>query len=234
MRRNVAIALLGFSLLVVSCGDDDAGQVTTSVSATTTTAGGSATTDSGTTAATVPDVGVGCTVEVTGSDPTSWVGPDGTSAFTTDYWYTEEELREQWGFIGDPTRGTFDEVMASGSPVFTLFLFNCQGPDQALVSFYLGDTSTRADLAFGPGSYVVAGQSFGTSLNPGEFAVIFAPNSTELWAIDGQGTINITEWSGEHLVGDFSFNAVEQFSDSPGSVVVTGTFALTCQASVSC
>ncbi|MEK7252005.1 MAG: hypothetical protein AAB198_01945 [Actinomycetota bacterium] len=234
MPRTVAVVLVGFSMLIAACGDDDLGRVATTA-ATTVTTGATSTTGSGITAATVPPLDGGCAVEATGTDPISWTGPNDISAFTTDYWYTEDELRQQWEFVGDPTLGAFEERIASGLPVFTFFLFNCQGTEQALVSLYVSDATTRTDFPLGPGTYPIrAGFFGGGDLGPAEFAVIFSPNATEVWGFDGEGVLNITEWSGERVVGNFAFNVVEQFSDTPGSVSVLVSFEMTCQASAQC
>lgn len=234
MPRTVAVVLVGFSILIAACGDDDLGRVTTTA-ATTVTTGATSTTGSDITAATVPPLGGGCAVEATGTDPISWTGPNDISAFTTDYWYTEGELRQQWEFVGNPTLGTFEERIASGLPVFTFFLFNCEGPEQALVSLYVSDATTRTDFPLGPGTYPIrAGFFGGGDLGPAEFAAIFSPNATEVWGFDGEGALNITEWSGERVVGNFAFNVVEQFSDTPGSVSVLVSFEMTCQASAQC
>jgi|SRR3990170_849049 len=231
MRSTAAVVLIFFSMFAAACGDDDLGQVTTTAVATNTT--GSTGTTAG--SATTPSIGGGCTVEATGTDPNSWTGPNDISAFTTDYWYTDDELRQQWDFLGDPTQGTFEEVVASGRPVFTFFLFNCQGPDQALVTLYVSDSTTRADFPVGPGTYPISTGFFGgAEARPAEFGVLYSPNSTEVWSLDGEGTLNITEWNGERLVGNFAFDAVEEFSESPGSVSVTGAFEITCQASTEC
>jgi hypothetical protein len=40
--------------------------------------------------------------------------------------------------------------------------------------------------------------------------------------------------SGERVVGNFAFNVVEQFSDTPGAVSVLVSFEMTCQASAQC
>lgn len=111
MPRTVAVVLVGFSMLIAACGDDDLGRVATTA-ATTVTTGATSTTGSGITAATVPPLDGGCAVEATGTDPISWTGPNDISAFTTDYWYTEDELRQQWEFVGDPTLGAFEERIA--------------------------------------------------------------------------------------------------------------------------
>src|SRR3972149_7907970 len=108
--------LLGLAMVVGACGDDDGGLVAT-------TAGSVTTVGDGTTATSTATVGGGCTVEVTGDVSTSWTGPNDVSAFTTDYWYTEDELEQQFGIFGDPTAGTFEEVFGPGGPVFAFFPF---------------------------------------------------------------------------------------------------------------
>jgi hypothetical protein len=214
--------------LAAACGDDDSGLVTSSDPGVTVPGG----------FITVPNPGSGgtggCTVNVSGDLETSWNGPDNISAFTTDYWYTEEELRQTFEFVG--TEGsTFEAVMAAGRQVFTFFLFNCQGPDGELVTLSLSTGATRTDFPFGPGTYAITTGMFGSGeMGPTDFSMIFAAGAEDVWAIDGTGSVTISEWNGEHLVGSFTFGALEQFATPARRVAVSGEFEVTCQASSSC
>jgi len=226
-RRTMGL-LLGLAMVVGACGDDDGGLVAT-------TAGSVTTVGDGTTATSTATVGGGCTVEVTGDVSTSWTGPNDVSAFTTDYWYTEDELEQQFGIFGDPTAGTFDEVFGAGGPIFTFFLFNCTGPNGEAMNLTVSADATRADFPFGPGTYAITGGVFsGDEMGADEFAVLFAPNDTDFWGLDGTGTVTIAEWDGSRLTGTFAFNAREAFVTTPRLLAVTGAFEVTCQASSRC
>lgn len=234
MKRLLVISS-AVLLLVAGCGDD-ADTATTepgAIAGSTTTAG------SGTTAETVPTGSGGaggCQVSVTGDVTESWTGPDDLSAFTSDYWYTEEELRQQFDFLGLGVERTFEDLMATGEPVFTFFLFNCSGPAGGLFSAFVSDATRRSDLPMGPGEYVIApGGLFGAAEGgPAEFSVILAISDVEsVWATEG-GTFTIEAWDGESVRGSFAFAASELLTETPRSVAVTGSFTVTCQASVSC
>ena len=234
MPRTVAVVLVGFSMLIAACGDDDLGRVATTA-ATTVTTGATSTTGSGITAATVPPLDGGCASRRRAPTRSPGRVPTTSAPSPPTTGTPRTSLRQQWEFVGDPTLGAFEERIASGLPVFTFFLFNCQGTEQALVSLYVSDATTRTDFPLGPGTYPIrAGFFGGGDLGPAEFAVIFSPNATEVWGFDGEGVLNITEWSGERVVGNFAFNVVEQFSDTPGSVSVLVSFEMTCQASAQC
>ncbi len=229
--RRIAGLLLGLVMVMGACGDDDGGLITTTVGgtvATTTVAGG-------TTATSAATIGGGCTVEVTGDVTTSWTGPNDLSAFTTDYWYTEEELEQQFGMFGDTTEGTFDEVLAAGGQIFTFFLFNCSGPNGELVNLSVSTNATRADFPFGPGTYAITGGMFsGDEMGANEFSMLFAINDTDVWGLDGTGTVTIASWDGSRLTGTFAFDAAESFVTTPRHLSVSGAFEVTCQASVQC
>lgn len=234
MRGSLRV-LCACLLVVAACGDDGAGDGATTTVAATTSTGAAA---SSTTGATVPSGGGGgCTVAVTGGQEASWNGPDDISAFTSDYWYTEDELRQQFDFLGDPTQGTFDEVLGAGLPIFTFFLANCTGTDGQIVSLFVSDATTRADFPMGPGSFVIAPSGLfggGPDMPPAQFSVLFGADNEAVWGTDEPGSLEITGWDGGGIEGTFAFTAVERLVDNPRTVMVSGSFAFTCRASVAC
>ncbi len=229
MRTRPAVVLMALVLVAVSCGDDDADPGTTAAGATTTTETGS----------TLPfggggdEVG-GCTVNVTGDLETAWTGPDNSSAFTTDYWYTVDELRQQFEIFAVPEGETFEETMEREAQVFTFFLFNCQGDDGQLVTLSVSGDATRPQFPMGPGTYAITSGFFASEAGPTDFSMLFATGDDDVWGLDVPGTITISEWTGSHLVGSYSFGAIETFVDTPRRVTVTGTFELFCRTSTSC
>lgn len=232
MRLRASLTCL--VIVVAACGGSAAPGGSTTSGATTTTTATTGATDPATTPV---GSGGGCTVQVTGDQEVSWTGPDDVSAFTSDYWYTEDELRQQFDFLGDPTGGTFDEVLAAGRPVFTFFLGNCSGSDGQIVSLFVSDATTRADFPMAPGSFVIAPSGLfggGPDLPPAQFSVLFGADSEGVWGTDTAGTLEITEWNGARIQGSFAFTASERLVDNPRTVAVTGAFAFTCRSSAAC
>ncbi|HSM02089.1 MAG TPA: hypothetical protein VK960_06630 [Acidimicrobiia bacterium] len=240
MRRSVVLVGLVLTLLASACGDDDGG----SVSSTSGTSGPGTTLLPGTTAApgstTAPPAGGdgGCAVTVTGGEERQWEGADDAYAFTTDYWYTEEELREQYDFFATEDSPPFEEVLASGESITALFLFNCTvsgGEVSDSISLFPSNATTRANLPFGPGTYEIGGGVLDAGeAPPGVFSAFYSPNSDDLWGQEGTGELVITRWDHERIQGTFSFTAEERLVDDPRQVLVEGTFDLTCQFSTSC
>ena len=224
MTRRYCVFVTALLLLVAACGDDS-GSLDTNGGTTSTTADSSG----------IPGGGEGgCIVDVTGDVETSWNGSDGPRAFTTDYWYTEDELRQQFSFLG-PEGETFEQVMERRGQIVTFFLFNCEGPGDQLVSLIVSADATRDDFPHGPGTYAItAGMFGGDQLGPADFSVTFAIDSEDFWEYESPGTVTISEWTGDHLVGSFSFAVVESFVDTPRHLMVSGTFELFCRTSTSC
>lgn len=236
MRRSIVAA--AFALLVAGCGDDSGG-TTSSAPPGSTTVPVSTTLGSGTvatTAATIPSGGDGsCAVTVTGGEERYWEGADDAYAFTTDYWYSDDELRTQYGFMADEDDPSFDEALASGEPIVGLFIFNCVGADGDSVSLFPSISTKRSDLPFGPGTYEISGGFFDPSEKPaGSFSVLYGPGSDDIWGLDGIGTLVITRWDNARIQGTFSFMASERLVGEPREVLVEGSFDLTCQFSDTC
>lgn len=234
MRRSMSVALM-FVLVVAACGDDVTGSTTSSASSGPTGATGS-TAAPGTTPTSGGDGG--CTVTVTGGEERQWEGADDAYAFTTDYWYTEEELRDQYEFFATEEDPPFEEVLASGEPISALFLFNCAvsgGELSDSISLFPSNATTRAELPFGPGTYEIGVGFFDAAeAPPGVFSAFYSPVTDDLWGQDGTGTLTITRWDHSRIQGTFSFMAGERLVDNPRQVLVEGTFDLTCQFSTSC
>lgn len=226
----------GPAIWLVSLAQIPDGWVVVSLSGPEPPSTGASTTAAPVPTSTPPSATGGCEVSVTGDVTESWTGPDDLSAFTSDYWYTEEELRQQFDFLGLGAERTFEDLTAAGEPVFTFFLFNCSGPGGELVSAFVSDATRRSDLPMGPGEYVIAsgGLLGAADAAPAEFSVILGISDVEtVWATEG-GTFTIESWDGESVRGSFAFAASEVLTETPRSVSVTGTFTVTCQASVSC
>lgn len=99
-------------------------------------AGGADTTEAATetteTSAPVSGGGDGgeCTINVSGDLEETIVYPQSAFTFASDYWASEEELREVIEFFGeDNSGGSYEEIVASGEPILGWFMFNCVDPD---------------------------------------------------------------------------------------------------------
>lgn len=184
----------------------------------------------------------GCHVDVAGDLTTSWDGADNAAAITTDYWYTEDELKQQLEFFAEEDADVdaeYEQLMADGQAVFSLLLMNCQGPDTAALSFSVSNATTRDDLPMGPGSYTIGGGLLGAGdIPPGTITVLVTmPGEAEsgaLWGLGGEGTFEISSWDEGAVEGTFSFPAEESLTDTPRTATVDGTFRFTCKASTSC
>lgn len=171
-----------------------------------------------------------CSATVSGDVSAEWTGNGGAAAVGTDYWYTEDELREQYEFFGDESR-SFDDVYASGEPITALLLLNC-GTSAPSVSFYPSNATTKDHVPFGPGSYEIAGGGdiLGSAdAEPGVFTALLSLDDDAVWGSTG-GTFEITEWNAEHIAGTFSFGITEGFADPARTAQVDGTFDFRCFA----
>jgi len=235
--RRLAVIMGALALVIGACGGD-AAVPSTSPSATqpssSTTAPAAASSTTQVVLTTTGGGAGGCSVTVTGDTELSWNGPDDVSAFTTDYWYTEDELRRQWGFIGDPNV-PFDTAYGSGQQIVSLFLANCSGGESQLVSIFTGNTATHDSFPFGPGTYEINGGFLSSGDQPGNvLGSVLSTDTGTVWGQDGSGTLTITAWDHHHIVGTFTFEASEQFADTTRKVSVGGSFEYTCVTSTSC
>ncbi len=169
-----------------------------------------------------------CTVSVSGDVEANWAGKGGAAAVGTDYWYSDDELRDQFEFLGSGDE-SFEDLMASGRPVFSLLLLNCSLDQYQSISLFVSDNATRSDLAFGPGSYeIAAGGLFGAPDAAADtFSALITLDQDAIWATTG-GSLDITSWDAEHIAGSFSFGIDEALTDVARSGQVEGEFDFNC------
>jgi hypothetical protein len=182
----------------------------------------------------VPDDS-GCRVAVSGFEERSWDGADDPGTFTSDHWWSEEDLRAAYAEIaiqGDPT---FEELQAEGYPVLTFFLLRCIGPEGDVVAISVSELTTAQRLPMGAGGHAITGGEYLPGHTPaGEFEATYVPWSQTLWEQVGVGELVIVTWTADEITGTFAFTAEERFSGGGDSVGVIGAFRLTCVGSGAC
>ncbi|HUG74401.1 MAG TPA: hypothetical protein VMM81_01840 [Acidimicrobiia bacterium] len=182
----------------------------------------------------VPD-DPGCRVAVSGFEERTWDGADEPGTFTSDHWWSEEDLRDAYAEIaiqGDPT---FEELRAEGYPVLTFFLLRCIGPEGDVVAISVSELTVAESIPMGAASYLITGGEHLPGHTPaGEFEATYVPWSETQWAQVGVGELVIDSWTAEEITGTFAFTAEERFSGGGDSVEVTGAFRLTCIGSGAC
>jgi hypothetical protein len=169
----------------------------------------------------------GCSVDVSGDVTASWTGPDDISSVGSDYWMSDDELREAYETFALDDDPPFDEARTTGQPIFTILLLNCAGDDGNSVSLYASDASSYADVPEAAGTYPLVG---GIDPPPATFSALFSlelGDDSLFRTDDAGGSVDITEWTDDRLSGTFQFGIVETFSDAPRAATVTGTFHFT-------
>ena len=217
MTRRL-ITLVSALVVVAACSSPQPETTTTDVATAPTT-----------TIDVVPDA-AGCRVVVTGSEARSWEGLAEPGAFTTDFWWSDDALRDFYEGVsiqGDPT---FEELKTEGYSVLTFFLMRCIGPEGDVVAISISELSLRTDIAMGPGTFQITGSEFQPGHTPaGEFEATYVPAIESLWRASGIGTLVIETWTATEVVGTFSFPVEERFSPEAGMAEVSGGFRFVCE-----
>lgn len=186
------------------------------------------------TTVTVPD-DPGCRVAVTGYEERTWDGVDEPGTFTSDHWWSDEDLRDAYAEIaiqGDPT---FEELRAEGYPVLTFFLLRCIGPEGDVVAISVSELTTATGIPMEAARHSITGSEHLPGHTPaGEFEATYVPWSETQWAHIGVGELVIDTWTVDEITGTFAFSAEERFSGGGDWVEVSGAFRLTCTGSGAC
>ncbi len=185
--------------------------------------------------------GGSCRFTITGDVTGEYEGPGGASAVGTDYWMTEDEMREALKFLTNldsslsdaEKEQKLDEAMQADPRIF-LLLLNCQG-EGASISLFPSGQSKYADVPFGPGSYVIAaGGLLGGAEEPGEFGVLLSVGDGS-YSLPEDGAIEITKFDETGIAGNFSFDAEEAFAEgTPKEISVEGEFDFDCTGGSVC
>jgi hypothetical protein len=183
-----------------------------------------------------------CRVQISGDLEIQGTSPGGPSAFGTDYYYSDDEMREileQFARAADPdlsdaeVEAQVDEDMQSDPRLF-LIILNCVNDDYSISLLPAGD-SRYADIPFGPGEYeIAAGGVLGGDAAPGTFGVLMTVGEG-LYEVSEPGQLRIERWDEEGIAGTFAFNAEEILTEeTPKSLSVTGAFDFDCVAGSRC
>ncbi len=185
-----------------------------------------------------------CEVTVSGDESLSFRSGGGAAAVGTDYWFSEDELRESFKqmarIFGEKSKAEIDrevEEQMKSDPRMMLLVLNCgdAGDETGSVSLMPADGSTYADVPFGPKTYPIAkGGVLGGGARAGEFSVIFSAGDG-VYALDEPGELKVTKFDKSGIAGTFSFKASERFATgTPKKVAVQGTFDFGCTGGANC
>jgi hypothetical protein len=238
----VEVVVIGgvLAVLAAACGggtsspNSDGGATTVASQSTTSPESGDGATPATTTGVVAGGDDGSCTVTTSGDRQDSWTFPQAVTSFSTDYWLSEENLRETVEFLGeDIAGGSYDELVARGEPIITLLSISCSDPDNLIQGVLVtpGNATRAADLPMGPGSYPISGGLFDAGEVPaGAMIADFSVNEDELYGtLPDSGSLEITRWDLDRIEGSVSFDARQSFVDTdPKQVSVAVEFSFRC------
>lgn len=173
-----------------------------------------------------------CTVEITGDWEASWTFEQSIYSVSSDYWTSEEVLRETVDALGeDIAGGSYEELVERGEPIITFLQVACTDPDNLLRSALVTHTNATkpADLPMGPGTYPIIGGVFDAAGSAGSVIAEFSTDGDEVYGtVPGTGELVIGVWDGQRIEGSFAFDVEELFVDQPKKLRVNATFAFIC------
>ena len=178
-----------------------------------------------------------CTITVTGDLEETIVHPQSVFSFTTEYWATEEDLRDTVEFLGeDNAGGSYEELVARGEPIIGWFLYNCVDPDDLGTGVIVLPTNetTSDQFPMGPGTYEVSGGLFDTTGPAATVISSFSATAEEQFGpVPGSGELVISRWDLQALEGTVAFDAVEAFPEGdPRTVNVKVEFTVVCSPQI--
>jgi hypothetical protein len=170
----------------------------------------------------VPNIkgGGDCEVKVTGDVTVSWKGDGGADAVGTEYWMSEDEIREALEFLATGTKEEKErqvEEAMKEEPRLYILLLNCTSTDDRGQNITLSPSAqaTYGDVPFKAGDYVIpVGGALGGAEDPGEFGVLFGVEGDDLWKVSEAGALKITRWDNKGIAGTFNFKAEEVFAEA--------------------
>lgn len=180
-----------------------------------------------------------CEVKATGGLTIDARGPARASSFGSDYWLTEDELRQGLKVMAGIGKKMTDEERdkkvaeaMKGDPRFMLFLLNCE-TDAVTISFGPSSSSKYADVPMKAKSYPIA-QALKSK--PGEMQVLLnVKNDKGFWRAVPGGKLEITAFDKKHVAGSFEFTAREGMAKDGGAEAkFTGSFDFPCKSSKIC
>lgn len=176
-----------------------------------------------------------CEVKVTGDIQTTFTGTGGTGAVTSDYWYTDDEMKKILGILKSGDESVEDAMKKD--PRLFLLLINCGTGANAKesISIMPSNGSKYADVPFKPGEYAIPVQgALGGAKKPGEFNVLLSVQDG-VWKVSEAGTLKISKFDKTGIAGTFSFKSEETFAEgTPRKINVSGTFDFACPDGDNC
>lgn len=251
MLKVAAGPLLSGLLLLglVSCGgsgDDDSsaagdGGASTATAGTPGSGGGGSPGSSGSARQSGPG---SCEVAFSGDLQLEAKTGGGPSSFGSDYYYDDDEMRENLEQIAkiansdaseDEIKRQVDEDMKSDPRLFLLIINCVQDPDFS-ISLLPGGEAKYADVPFKAGNYRIAeGGLFGADGDSKDFGVLMTTGDDAFYGVSEAGELNITRFDEKGIAGTFSFTAEQMLADGePKTVKVSGKFDYPCSAGKKC
>lgn len=181
-----------------------------------------------------------CEVAITGDLTARFTAPNGMSAVGTDYWSTEQEMRETLTtFVREEQvpqvaiAATVDARMKEDPRIRLLFL-NCSS-DRFSVTLVPSASSRSEHVPFAPRQYAITkGLAGDRTLSPGAFVALAAVGSTPFVTVE-PGVLTIEKFDTSAIAGSFSFVAADASPASmPRRISVTGRFQFICRTSAMC
>lgn len=189
-----------------------------------------------------PDLGA-CAVTFTGDTQVEISGDGGPAAAGTDYWLSDDELRQVVEQLARVTSADktdeeiereVDETMASSEPKLFVLILNCSDREDSdrSISILASGSSTYDDIPFGAGTYPIPASS-GES-KPGTFSVLFNIDEKP-YRVSSDGELDITKFDASGIAGTFSFRAEEMFATPDAKTIsVDGSFDFDCTGGAVC
>ena len=188
-----------------------------------------------------------CEVKVTGDLTLSYKGQGGASAVGSDYWLTDDEVRNAVSMMtglgsnaSDAEKKKAVDAAMKNDPRLYLLILNCvsgTGDTKNSLSLLPSGGSKYADVPFKPGQYTIPkGGLLGGGDKPGEFSVLLSLGK-DAYKVSEDGKLSITKFDKTGIAGSFSFKAEQGFpkdNAAPKKISVDGTFDFPCSGGGNC
>lgn len=182
-----------------------------------------------------------CSVTLSGDENITIQGNGGPAAAGSDYWLSDQELRDALemllkasGTAEDELEDEVEAAMASDEPKLYLLILNCIDRDDRAntLSLLPSNGSTYGDVPFEPGTYEIP--AAGAEQGPGTFTVLLAANDAS-YKVKNAGVLELTKFDETGIAGEFSFVAEERSADGDAKEVsVSGRFDFECTGGEAC
>lgn len=185
-----------------------------------------------------------CEVKLSGDMTLEATAGGGATAFGSDYYYDEDEMRQNMeqiarfansGASDDEIRRQVEEDMKNDPRLFILIV-NCVAEPDLSLSFMPGGAAKYADVPFKAGTYRIAeGGPFGADGDSKDFGVMMTTGDDGFYGVSEPGELKITRFDEKGIAGTFSFTVEEMLADgAPKTIQVSGKFDFPCTAGNKC